>query len=220
MPLSRRMPGPEGEISRVILPGRREEVVVGIFGVDAALDRMAAQLDVFLRERQLLAGGDVHLQVHEIEAGDEFRDRMLHLQARVHLEEVEVAILVDQELDGAGVVVTGGFGDAHGDFAHAAAHLFVDERRGRLFEHLLMAALHGALALAEIDDVAVLVAEDLHLDVARILDELLDVDFAVAEGALRFAARVLEGGLQILAASDTMRMPLPPPPAAAFSMTG
>jgi hypothetical protein len=46
-----------------------------------------------------------------------------------------------------------------------------------------VAALHGAVALAEVDDVAVRVAEDLELDVARALEVLLDVDGAVAEGA-------------------------------------
>ena len=42
-------------------------------------------------ERQRLALGDAHLQLDEIEAGDRLGDRMLDLQARVHLEEVEVA---------------------------------------------------------------------------------------------------------------------------------
>ena len=40
--------------------------------------------------------------------------------------------------------------------------------------HLLMAALHGAVALMQVHDVAVAVREDLHLDVARLLDEALD----------------------------------------------
>ena len=52
-----------------------------------------------------------------------------------------------------------------------------------------MAALHRALALGKVDDVAVGVAEDLHLDVARVFDELLDVDLGVAEGALGLALR-------------------------------
>ena len=55
-----------------------------------------------------------------------------------------------------------------------------------------MTALHGAFALAELDAVAVLVGEDLHLDVARVDDELLDIDFVVAKRALRFALRSLE----------------------------
>ena len=42
---------------------------------------------------------------HQIDAGDGFRDRVLHLDARVHLDEVELAVLVHEELDGAGVRV-------------------------------------------------------------------------------------------------------------------
>ena len=46
------------------------------------------------------------------------------------------------------------------------AQLGVDGRRGRLLDDLLVAALDRALPLEEVDDVAVLVGEDLHLDVA------------------------------------------------------
>ena len=54
----------------------------------------------------------------------------------------------------------------------------------------------------------------------RFLDELLDIDFAIAEGALGFARRRREGRRRIPPAESTRRMPLPPPPAAALSMTG
>ena len=54
-----------------------------------------------------------------------------------------------------------------------------------------MTALNRALALAEVDDVAELIAEDLELDVARRLDVLLDVDVADAERGLGFALRGL-----------------------------
>jgi hypothetical protein len=44
--------------------------------------------------------------VHEVDAGHELGDGMLDLEARVHLEEVEaLAVLVEQELAGAGVDV-------------------------------------------------------------------------------------------------------------------
>ena len=51
-----------------------------------------------------------------------------------------------------------------------------------------MAALDGAFALSEIDAVAMFVGEDLHLDVARVSDGLLDINFVIAEGTLRLAA--------------------------------
>ena len=75
--------------------GRRAEVGGGVLGVDAALDGAAAVHDVLLREAQLLAGGDADLLAHQVDAGDQFRDRMLDLDAGVDLDEVEVVVLVD-----------------------------------------------------------------------------------------------------------------------------
>src|SRR3546814_3719704 len=68
-------------------------------------------------------------------------------------------------------------------FAHRLAHLVGDERRRRFLDDLLVAALDAALAFVEVEDIAVLVAEDLNLDVARVEDEFLDKDAVVAEAA-------------------------------------
>ena len=51
-----------------------------------------------------------------------------------------------------------------------------------------MAALQRAIALPEVDDVAVAVGQDLHFDVARLLDVFFEVDAAVLEGVLRLLA--------------------------------
>ena len=56
-------------------------------------------------EVEPLAARDANLPVHQIDAGHHLGDRMLDLQPRVHLEEVEAAVLVEQELDRAGVGV-------------------------------------------------------------------------------------------------------------------
>ena len=65
------------------------------------------------RERQnlaqALAGGDADLALHQIDAGHHFRDRMLHLNARVDFDEVQVAVGVHQEFDGARIGVANGF---------------------------------------------------------------------------------------------------------------
>ena len=60
---------------------------------------------------------------------------------------------------------------------------------GRLFDDLLVAPLHRAVALAQADDVAVVVADHLELDVPRPLEEFLHVDLVVAERRRRFRAR-------------------------------
>ena len=63
----------------------------------------------------------------------------------------------------------------------------VEIGRGRALDHLLMAALDRAVALEQMDEIAVGVAEDLHLDVARAAHQLLQIDLVLAEGGLGLA---------------------------------
>ena len=49
---------------------------------------------------QVAAGGDADLLEDEIDAGDHFGHRMLDLDAGVHFDEIELAVLVEK-LDGA-----------------------------------------------------------------------------------------------------------------------
>ncbi len=93
---------------------------------------------------------------------------MLDLQPGVHLQEVEALVLAGDELDRSGGIVAHRLGQRDGLLAHPPARLGIEQRRGRLLDDLLVAALDRAFALAEIDDVAVLVAEQLDLDVARV----------------------------------------------------
>ena len=161
---------------------------------------MAIDLDVSLRELERFAHGHEDLLLDEVDAGDLLGDRVLDLDALVDLEEVEVALVVDDELNGASVGVLGLLGDLDGGLAHLGAQLLVllEQRRRRLLDELLVAALDRAVALAEVDDVALGIAQDLELDVARVLDEFLDVNPAVAERLLRLAA----GGVVALDEGD------------------
>ena len=163
---------------------------------------MAAECDVVLGEGQRLAFGDRDLQMDEVETGDQLGDGVLYLEACVDFEEIEVLLVVEQELDGARVDVASFARKAAGGFAHAAAQLGADDGRGRFFDHLLMAALHGAFALAEIDDIAVLVGEQLDFDVAGALDQFFEIDLAGAEGARGLVAGRDEGGGQLCRALD------------------
>ena len=67
--------------------------------------------------------------------------------------------------------------------------VFVQGRRRRFFDDLLKAALDRTLAIKQMHDIAVRVAQYLHLDVARALDIALDIKPPVAEIARAFAAR-------------------------------
>jgi hypothetical protein len=178
---ARRRPG--GHLAR-----RGQKVAAGVLGVDAKLDGVAADGHVVLAQRQALAGGDADAGLDDVDAGHHLGDAVLDLHARVHLHEIEVAGRVEQKLDRAGALVAGGAGGLDGGLAHARPQLGRDGRRGRFFDQLLVAALDGAVALAQVDGVAGAVGERLDLDMARLGDVLLDVHGAVAEGGLSLAA--------------------------------
>ena len=124
---------------------------------------------------------------------------MLDLDARVHLHEVERAVLVEQELHRAGADVADGLRA---------------ERRRRRPSSCAAPASSAGLGASSMSfwwrrcteqsrsprwmHVAVRVAEDLELDVARPLEVLLDVDRAVAERRERLGARHLEAARELV----------------------
>ena len=93
---------------------------------------MAALLNLFLGVPQFLAGRDANLLADQIDARHQFRDRVFHLDAGVHLDEVVVVLLVHEELAGAGVVVLGLLRQPDGRGTYLLSHLVRQVRRRRL----------------------------------------------------------------------------------------
>ena len=108
---------------------------------------------------------------------------MLDLDPPVQLEEEELAA-AEHELGRSGAAVADRARERDRRLAHLGAQGCVERGGGRLLEHLLMAALDRALALAQGDHVAVCVGEQLDLDVARALEVPLAEDAVVAERGL------------------------------------
>ena len=145
--------------------------------------------------------------MHEVDPGHHLGDRMLDLQPRVHLQEVEPALVVQQEFERARVGVADGA--AQGD---RGVRQRLPDRRGhrgrrRLLDHLLVPPLDRAFALDERDHRAVLVAQHLDLDVARTLDEPFEVDRRLAEGGPRLGPRALDPRRDPLGAGDAAHPP-------------
>ena len=87
------------------------EVVFRILGRDPALQRVRTDADLRLRRHAALggadacAGGDAQLRLDEVDAGGAFGDRVLNLDAGVDLDEVEAAaVRILQEFHRAGVL--------------------------------------------------------------------------------------------------------------------
>jgi hypothetical protein len=208
-----RTPGPPGGWYVLMCPGLGWKLRAGVLGVHAALDHVPAQ-------RHLVGtvigspGGHADLLLHEVHAGEHLGDRVLHLDARVHLHEVERPVLVEEHLDRPRAHVVDGLGAAHRrprPSPRAGSGVITGARR--LLHELLVAALHRAVALAQVDHAAVRVAEDLELDVPRAREVLLDVHVAVAERRERLE-RASWNERTKSSGSLATRIPFPPPPAA------
>src|SRR5208283_148635 len=171
-----------GTARRVPQPDRawRGREGLRVLGVDAAFHRVPANLDVVLHERQRLAGRNQQLRLDDVDPGHQLGHRMFDLHSRVHLDEVELAVLIE-ELERAGVTVADLTARPGTTLAHGLALLGGQPRRRRLFDHLLMPALHRAVALAQVHHVAIVVGEHLELDMPRPLQKLLHVDLRIAE---------------------------------------
>ena len=189
-------------------PRRGEESACHVLGVDPALDRVPAQHHVLLRDRERLAGRDEHLLAHDVDAGDGLRDRVLDLDAGVHLEEEVLAFLSEKPFDRSGRAVRHRTCGLDRERADVRTELRADGGRGRLLDELLVAALDGAVALAEMDDVPVTVREDLHLHVARVVEVPLDVHGRVREVRLALPLSGFEGTLDVVGrAGDAQPLP-------------
>src|SRR4029077_19928722 len=125
---------------------------------------------------QAFARSQPNLAFYKIDVGHHFRDRMLYLDACVHLDEVQRVIFIHQELNGSGIHITDGgkrLLEYASDFlAQFRSHL----GRRRFFQQFLVPPLNGALPFPEADDVAVLVRENLEFNVPRTLYEFLHVE--------------------------------------------
>ena len=186
-----------------------EEAVLGVLGGDAALNRRPHRLDLRLFPEPDLGIGELpalrhaELAADDVDTGDLLGDSVLHLDPRIDLDEIKaVGIGVDEKLDGAGVLVAGGPPDRQRRLADGIPHGRCEVGGGGHLHHLLMPTLHGAVAFEEVDEVAVHIAEQLHLDVPSPLDELLDEHARAAEGGLALPLRAFERHRQFVLAAD------------------
>ena len=178
------MPGPpSGTRDLAERSGLRGKIIARILGVNAALDRVSAQLNVALDRNP--SGSPAAMRIcsfNQIHAVDHLHlgNRMLDLDTRVHFHEIEI-IAARQKFKRAGVAVAHSLARLNSHLEQLISRAFRQIRRGRFFdEFLVRGLLHGTIALAIVHDVTVNSSgDDLHLDMTRIDDEFFHVDAAV-----------------------------------------
>ena len=110
---------------------------------------------------------------------------MLHLHPRVHLDKVEGAVLV-QELERTCTHVANLLAGVDTGFQGLLTRFRIDIRRRGFFDDFLVPALHGAVTVAKVDDVAVGVRQYLHFDVAGAFQIFFEINRSIPERVLGF----------------------------------
>src|SRR5436309_5025218 len=156
-------------------PRSREEVPPRVLGIDPAFDRVAVRAD--LQTREGATQRDLDLQGDHVEPRHHLGDGVLDLDPGVHLEEVEGAVFVEDAFHRSGVEVAGFLREGDRRLGEPLAKPFVELRRRRLLDQLLVASLDGAVALAQEHDLALRIGDDLRLDVSGVIDVPLEEHF-------------------------------------------
>ena len=84
---------------------RRLKIFRGILGIDPALDGVKSCRCVGDMGREPLARRDQDLFLDQVAAVNLLGDRVLDLDAGVHLDEIIMALVIDQELHRAGILI-------------------------------------------------------------------------------------------------------------------
>ena len=136
---------------------RRHEIIFGIFGTDTALYGMSALLQVFLLIMKRFTVSNTNLVLHQVHPYYFFCNRVFHLEACIHFEEIKVTMFVYEEFDGAGTFVMNGFCRGYSRFSHLLAKLGSNKRRGGFFHYFLITALDRTFTLEKMDSVSVII---------------------------------------------------------------
>ena len=162
--------------------GRRLELPRRILCVEPCLHGMTGHVGAQRVQVGQFAGRQAHHPFHQVDTGHRLGNAMLDLQARVHLQKIKgVPAGVVDVFHRAGGTVVDRSAQAAGTVLHMCALRAADAGCRRLLDDLLVAALQAAVALAQRDDLAGAVAEDLHLHVAGVLDILFEEDAGIGE---------------------------------------
>ena len=195
--------------------GRGQKVAIRVFGIEAAFHRPTVDLQIGLGKRQLFTLRHPDHLFDQIDAGDQFGDRMFDLQPGVHLQKVEIARAIDDEFHRPGRLIAYRTGQRTGLFTHRLTGGCIEKRRGRFFDNLLISPLNRAFALVQIDAVSVRVGQHLNFDMARLGHEFLDENPVIAKrrrclvsGTVKALTRfgVIPGDPHTLAATASTRL--------------
>src|SRR5260370_8216025 len=136
---------------------------------------------------------------------------MFDLETRIHLHEVKMRILIDEEFDRTGADITYRPRCRHRDCSERFPQFCSESRCWRFFNDLLVAALEGTISLKEMHAVAVSIGKHLDFNVPRIRQVLFDKPKFISQALLHFPPPRRQSRSENPRLFPTTH-PLPPPP--------
>ena len=119
---------------------------------------------------------------------------MLHLDAGVHLHEVE-GVSVHQELHGARALIAHGLRRPDGGFPHGLAQRGAEAGGGGLLDQLLIPPLDGTVPVPQVDGMPLAVRQNLDLHMAGVQHQLFQIHLVVSKAGGGFGLRLgVSGG--------------------------
>ena len=109
---------------------------------------------------------------------------MFDLQARIHLQKIEVSGLVNNKFNRARRIIINCLCQIDCLLAHCCPRSGINESRGRFFYNLLVPTLDRTLPFVEVHTVAVMISQNLYFDVTGPVDILFYKNTIVAEAGL------------------------------------
>src|SRR5881394_1235766 len=107
---------------------------------------------------------------------------MFNLDSRVHFdEEPLMSVQIVQKLYCAGVIVSNFASDEHRSVAQFANDVLGKPVAWRDLNDFLVPSLNGTVALMQVDNIAVLIAQDLHFDMLGARNVFLQKDRPIAK---------------------------------------
>ncbi len=135
---------------------------------------MPLKANVLLPQGQRLASRHAQLEFDEVDARHHFRNRVFNLETRIDLEEVHIrlgervparVLPLHKELKRAGIYVPNRPREGERVAGKARSKAVIDYGTRGLFDELLVPALDRTVPLSKVDNVAMRIADDLHLNV-------------------------------------------------------
>ena len=136
---------------------------------------MTGLSDMTLPPGKVSSRGYFDLCLYQIDPHYSFRNCVLDLQTSVHLEKIEILLLIEKELQRAGANVPNGARPLNGNTPNPPPGAILETGSGRFFDHFLVPPLDRTLAIKKMQDAAVLICENLDFNVAWFFDVLLHI---------------------------------------------